>query len=352
MSDASDPAAKNNPSSEAEAPQGLAGLNRIPFLDFREIPASVVILGGMLAALFLGMYYFSRTYHFLWIDWLQPEYQYAFLVPVFSGYLLWRRREMLRPLPQRGTWWSLVFFSICLLLNCIGVLTYYPWFGEVSIIPGLVGILLVLGGWQALRWAWPAVFFLCFMIRLPAFLSEALSLKLQEIGTKCSVYVIQTLGIPTMAQGNVIVLRESYLEVARACSGLKMLMMFFAVCVGFVLVVKKPLWEKVVLVISAIPMAVAINVLRITAMALLHEFAFRFPNVLSKESASYFIEEIFHKYIAAVFEVGLAFLFVWAEMAIMAHLFLKPVADRSLVARRAVRGFVPQQLRHSTKKPP
>ena len=83
-----------------------------------------------------------------------------------------------------------------------------------------------------------------------------------------SVYVLQTLGIPAIALGegsNVIQLSkpENKLEVARACSGLRMMTLFFAICVGTSFVLRVPVWKKILLIVSAVPIAIVSNVLRI-----------------------------------------------------------------------------------------
>ena len=88
-----------------------------------------------------------------------------------------------------------------------------------------------------MHWAWPSIGFLVFMVPLPAFVSVMLSRPLQLIATRCSLYALQTLGIPAIVhsgQGNVIHLPPPCepLEVERACSGLSMLTLFFAICIG------------------------------------------------------------------------------------------------------------------------
>src|SRR5207248_223028 len=80
-----------------------------------------------------------------------------------------------------------------------------------SIIPALVGLCLGLGGWPALRWAWPGIAFLIFMLPLPAGFDQLLSAPMQRLATIASAHVLQTLGFIAEVEGNVIVLSDSEL---------------------------------------------------------------------------------------------------------------------------------------------
>ena len=141
---------------------------------------------------------------------------------------------------------------------------------------------------------------------------------LQRLGTKISVYVIQTLGIPAVAQGNVINLTEGQLGVVEACSGLRMLMLFFAVCLGAAFVLRCPLWKKVVIVVCAVPIAVLSNVARITVTAFLHE-------TVSPELA----DKVFHD-MAGLLMMPLAMLLLWGVWVLLGKLFLEQMPERPL----------------------
>ena len=210
----------------------------------------VIITGAILIGLFFFFYY--STIRALIDRYLNdPDYVHGFFVPLFSLYLLWYRRDMLPSVPQKGSWWGLAFFGFWAFIVWSGAYFAYDWFEPFSIVPCLAGIVLFIGGWQVFLWAWPALVFLFFIVPLPGLLASFLSGPLQSIGTHASVLVIQTLGIPSIAQGNVINLRDSQLEVEVACSGIKNLIMFFTLCVGAAFIMRKPVWERVLIVISA-----------------------------------------------------------------------------------------------------
>ncbi len=135
----------------------------------------------------------------------------------------------------------------------------------ISLVPALAGVVLLAGGASLLRWSWPAIAFLAFMLPLPFTIEAALAHPLRRVATVASTYVLQTIGCPAFAEGNVILIEDCRLGVAEACSGLGMLLTFFALSTAFALVVQRPLVDRLVLVASAVPVAVAANVVRISA---------------------------------------------------------------------------------------
>jgi exosortase len=279
---------------------------------------------GVLAALFLFTYYGSlaRTVHY----WHSPDYQYGPFVPAFALYLLWYRRDMLPTTGPKWSWWAFVFFGIWAAMRW--AIVYFGYETDAhSIFPFLIGVALFAGGWAGLRWAWPSIMFLFFALPLPDFVAVRLSQPLQRIATECTVYVVQTLGIPAVVeggQGNVIRLGNGVpLNVEEACSGLRMLMLFFTICVGAAFVIKSfapriSVWERIVMVVSAIPIAVISNVTRITITAILHQFGWH--------HAADFV----HNVAAAFIMMPLALALLWGEMSLLNKLLVAPVGGEAL----------------------
>jgi exosortase len=152
-----------------------------------------------------------------------------------------------------------------------GAYIYFEWLDAVSLLPTLAGICVLLGGRAALGWAWPAICFLLFMVPLPYRVETALGLPLQRMATIASTYVLQTLGLPALAEGNVILLASGRIGVAQACSGLSMMLIFFALSTALVIVVHRPRLDKAIVVLSALPIAVLVNVARIAATGVAQE---------------------------------------------------------------------------------
>jgi exosortase len=106
---------------------------------------------------------------------------------------------------------------------------------------------------------------------MPSGLAAALAHPLQRIGTLSSSYLLELCGIPAVTEGNVILLRQVDLGVVEACSGLRMLTTFFATSAAVALLSRKPLLVRVLVFASAAPIALAVNIIRITATGILYE---------------------------------------------------------------------------------
>lgn len=218
---------------------------------------------------------------------------------------------MLDPLPSKGSWLGFVFIAASGLFRWGAAYFHYRLLDPFSLIPCLAGISLVFGGRQAIRWSWPAIAFLAFMIPLPGFISGILSHPLQRVATISSVYVLQTIGISAIDQGNVIWLTEGKIGVVEACNGLRMMVVFFAITVGAASVMKCPNWEKLLIAVSAVVIGMISNVTRIAATGIAFETG-------GQELA----DMIFHD-LAGWLMMPLAMLLLFAELFILSRLFIE-----------------------------
>jgi exosortase len=244
--------------------------------------------------------------------WTDPDYLYGFLVPILSGIILWTRRYLLASFTPRGSVWGLPLIVLGAAMRLSSAYFYFALVDPLSLVPLLAGIVLFVGGWRALRWAAPSILFLVFMIPLPGALGGMLSHPLQRAGTICSTYLLQTLGIPAIAQGNVILLSQMQMGIVEACSGLRMMMLFFAVAFAMAFVEKRPLLDRAIILLSAAPVALIANIARIVLTGVLHEVA------------SHRVADTLYHDLAGWFMMPLAVLLLWLELALLARLLIVP----------------------------
>ncbi len=200
-----------------------------------------------------------------------PQYSHGYLVPAFAVYLLWLRFDRRTPRALSVNVLGLGLVCGAIGLRLAGAYFYYPYFDQISLVPCLAGLFLLAGSWPAFFWSLPAVAFLIFMIPLPDRVALAMSGPMQGLATTCSTVVLQTIGKPALAEGNVILLNEIELGIVEACSGLRMLVVFFALSTAVAMLIKKPMWERLLIAFSAIPIALVSNILRIVITGLFYD---------------------------------------------------------------------------------
>jgi exosortase len=209
-----------------------------------------------------------------------PLYSHGFLVPLFALALLAARRDG-RPNSLHPNAWGVLILAGAVGLRLAGAFFHVTWLDAISLLPCLAGICVLLAGWPAFRWSWPAVAFLAFMIPLPYGVGEALAGPLRSLATPVCSFLLQATGYPALDDGNRVLLNEVNLDIVGECSGLRMLMAFFALSTAVALVTRRPLWEKLLIVASAVPIALTANVARITTTGILLE---SFGGRLSREA--------------------------------------------------------------------
>lgn len=203
--------------------------------------------------------------------WSQDQdYSHGFLVPFFSLALLGMNWDRLGNRRLSYSPYGLVFLAVGLGLNVLAQAIYFDWLSGISFIPCLVGIVLLAGGWPLLGWSWSAIAYLVFMVPLPFRVETALAGPLQSLATSVSTYVMQTIGLPAVAEGNVILVHEVRIGIVEACSGLRMLMVFFALATAVALVVQRLWWERAMILLAAAPIAIIVNVTRVTVTGSLY----------------------------------------------------------------------------------
>jgi exosortase len=240
------------------------------------------------------------------------QYSHCFIVPVFATFLLWHRRRVLPDLVPSPSRWGFVLVAIGVGSHLAGAYFYFDALSMVSLLPVLAGLCLAFGGPRVLRWAFPSLAFLLFMLPLPFSVEGALSRPLQRLATYLSTYALQTIGLAAVSEGNVIILDNARIGVVEACNGLGMLVTFFAMTTATVMIVRRNWLESSLVVVSAIPIALVANVIRIAVTGVLHV-------TVGGEIA----DVVFHD-LAGWLMMPLALGLLWVEFRLLAVVLVEP----------------------------
>lgn len=198
-----------------------------------------------------------------------PDYSHGYLVVPIALFFLWSRRDRLNRAAVAPSALGLAVLAGCLVVRALAALFFLGPVDAWTLPLSIAGAVLTVGGWPLLRWSAPSIAFLYFMIPIPFSAETWLSVPLQRVATKLSTETLQLMGQPALAEGNVIWLQEHPLMVAEACSGLRILVGVFALAFAFVLFSSWAWWQKALVLIAAIPVALLSNAMRIVGTALL-----------------------------------------------------------------------------------
>lgn len=240
------------------------------------VPAGVIakVGSGVAIATIVGARFLKRGGQDQALDFLGSTSGIAIasLVILLFGYVL--IGQPFNRVSQAERWIGLAILLAAYALRIVvGGQLYVEPADRIAYVIALVGGFLMIGGWSFLRWAGPGTGFLLFMFPIPSVFEKPLLLFLQKLAAIFSEVVLTILGQPVHRDGWRIVMAgvTDPLEVAEACSGLRMLTIFGGFAVACALLIKRPWWDKLIVLLSAIPIALIVNITRIVVTALLYK---------------------------------------------------------------------------------
>ncbi len=227
----------------------------------------------VLAAVCATAIVFGSGLAFMVKEWNSGEYSHGYLIPVISLWMVAKKRDALLSAHLEGDWWGLAFIGLGLIAAIIGELGTLYTVIQYAFLITIVGFVILLLGWTGVKILWGPLVYLAFMIPLPDFIYRDLSSRLQLLSSSIGVTFIRAFGISVFIEGNIIDLGNYKLQVAEACSGLRYLfpLLSFGFLCAYIFAGRT--WEKIVLLISTIPIAILMNSFRIAVIGVLTESA-------------------------------------------------------------------------------
>jgi exosortase len=272
-------AAPHHPSevSRARVSGGLPVASPLAGLLARRDPWGLAAI-GLLAAALLGLYYlwverqfglsgFSARY---FEDW-----GHAFAVPVISGIYIWVNRHRFR-------WDRACLYWPGLAVLMLGVVMYAFFLLNIalanhmlqgfSMILAICGLVLLIAGPHLFRQLLFPIAFLGFAVTISEMIMNRITEKLQDMAAVGSEVMLRMLMFDVTRLGNQLTVYNSVgvgypLEVAEACSGMRMVVAFVALAVAVGFFSCRQWWHRVAIVLLAVPVAVFMNIVRVAVLA-------------------------------------------------------------------------------------
>lgn len=165
------------------------------------------------------------------------------------------------------SWWGLGLLATGQLMRLLGVLLLYESIERYSIIVTCAGLVLFVGGWTLLRHSAASLLFLALMVPFPNPVHNAIALPLQDVAATGAEQLLELIGLTVTRDGYDLRVGAAAVAVAEGCSGLRMLMATLFLTAVLALLIRRPAWQKLALLILGVPIAVATNIVRLVATA-------------------------------------------------------------------------------------
>lgn len=228
----------------------------------------------------------------LGIDWWSDEnYSHGLLVPFVIAIIVWREWDRLRRAERHASVWlggSTVVVALLLLLA--GTLGAELFTQRISLALMLAGIVIYFFGTRLLPLLAVPFALLLLAIPIPQIIFNRIAFPLQIWASQMAVWGIRLFEVPTVRKGNVIDILPSgstqtiSLEVVEACSGIRSLVTLVTLALILAYFTRRDdsqgargsanlstadLWRALLLMVSAVPIAVLTNAARVTATGVL-----------------------------------------------------------------------------------
>lgn len=238
---------------------------------------AIIALYGIVPYTYSHLTHMTSVFGALWTMWNAfSDFQYGMLVPVLAAFVVYARRQELAALPIRGWTPGVILVALTLVLFWAGYRVDNQYIGFFSLQLLVASLVLWMLGWRWLKALAFPLAFLVFTWPMP-FLDNIITFPLRMVMAKSSVFVLNTLGFPTVQNGSGIISAETIghpagslfsVDVADPCSGIRSLfalMMVSALYANFTL--KSPR-KRLLLFACSIPIALAGNIFRILLLTI------------------------------------------------------------------------------------
>ncbi len=256
----------------------------------------IMIIGGLFCCLFR-----SEIESIVYKWFTDSSWSHGFLIPLFSLYFLNQRKEEILNLhyvkdplvslfrgqrsprllsgQTRANYLGFLFLVLVFLFFLFNVVSPsgYGYFRPISMIAAIGAVVLFLGGWSLVKYTWLPIAFLVFAVPLPDRYYASLTMPMRLLSAKVTVVLLNLVnGLDATANGVVIDViykgqkLEPSLDVAEACSGMRLLMAFLALGVAMAYLHYRPVWQRIILLFSTVPIAMFCNIVRVTVTGFIY----------------------------------------------------------------------------------
>ena len=196
-------------------------------------------------------------------------YSYGVLVPAIASYLAWRKTSELKVVSVVPTLWGCFLLLVAVVLYLIGELLADTFPTRISMVLTLCALTQIIFGTHMLKLLAFPLSYLFLMIPVPYLFVNEIVKWLMFFDAAQAAKIVQLFGVPVFLEENFIHLPNIVLEVADSCSGIASVLALLVLGLAYAYMLPVSPILRLVVVASAVPIAVFANVLRIIITVLL-----------------------------------------------------------------------------------
>lgn len=210
----------------------------------------------------------------MYVDWgmVDSYYSHGYLIAPICIFLVWRRRHEIANVPRDSSALGYVFIVGSSVLLLLGDFLGFGVFRQISLVPMLAGVLLLLQGTRRTSMVWFPLIFLFMMIPIPSSITQSFVLNLKLAAAEAAVQIARALTLPMVREGSFIHFKQDHLLIGDVCGGLRSLIALFAIGMLTAYFSRTKMWARICVLILAGPIAVAANIFRILMLCIVGYF--------------------------------------------------------------------------------
>ena len=244
---------------------------------WRDLPIDAYIKMFIVGVLFVILFRSEiRDIVSRWVT--DSSWSHGFLIPLFSLYFVDQRRQQILNLRTRPNYLGLLLLICCIVFYPFNIVhLQYGYLRPMTMISTLGAIVLFLGGWRLVKHTWLPIAYLVFAVPLPQIYYNSLTDPMRRWAATIASGLLNLVpDLEASANGKIIDVfyrgqsLEPALDVAEACSGMRLLLAFMALGVAMAYLHERKLWQRLVLVVSTVPIAILCNIVRVTVTGFIY----------------------------------------------------------------------------------
>lgn len=252
--------------------------NKESILKWKDVSVHSYVKMVMIAVPFF-MLFEKQIYGNMLHRWMtDSSWSHGFLIPLFSLYFLNQHKKDILSVETKPAYsgWFIIAASLGVFILNVVQIKIGTLFA-VLIIPTLIGVVVLMAGYRMLRYTWLPIMFLFFAIPIPDRIYKAITIPMRILAAQIASGLLSLVkDIETTSRGVVIDVvykgqaAETSLDVAEACSGMRLLMAFVALGVAMAYLHKRHWFQRIVLLACTVPIAILCNVVRVTVTGFIY----------------------------------------------------------------------------------